>query len=110
MSAGFLARLGGLVCLFAALAFGWFFIWEPLEAARLHAPEVEYSTKAFIFVPFAVVFGLFFLIFGDSVPYRNVEKQSPTAAGWLLFLVAAGASGVAFWWFNAQFEALGYGY
>lgn len=110
MSAGILARLGGLVCLVAALAFGWFFIWQPLEAARMHAPEVDYSVKAFVLVPFAAVFGLFFLIFGDGVPYRNVEKQTPTPAGWLLFLAAAAAGGVAFWWFDAQFGALGYGY
>ena len=110
MSGNILARLGGLICLAAAAAFAWFFIWLPLEAARAHAPEVEYSVKAFVFVPFAAVFGLFFLIFGDSVDYRNAEKQTPTAAGWILFLVAAAAGGLGFWWFDGQFEALGYGY
>ena len=103
-------RIGGLLCLALAAAFGWFFIWRPLEAVHAHAAEVEYSIKAFVLVPFSAVFGLFFLLFGDSVPYRNVEKQSFTAAGWILVLLAAGASGLSFWWFKAQFAALGYGY
>lgn len=103
-------RIGGLLCLALAAAFGWLFIWQPLEAVQAHAPEVEYSVKAFVLVPFAAVFGVFFLIFGDSVPYRNVEKQVPTAAGWGLFVLAALAGGLGFWWFDARFKAEGYGY
>lgn len=103
-------RIGGLLCLALAAVFGWFFIWQPLEAIRTHAPEVEYSVKAFVLVPFAAVFGVFFLIFGDSVPYRNVEKQTPTAAGWVLFVLAALAGGAGFWWLDAQFKAQGDGY
>lgn len=108
MSGSIWARLGGLLCLAVALGFGWFFIWEPLQAARAGAPEVEFSTKAFVLVPFAAAFGLFFVIFGDSVPYRNVEKQTPTAAGWILFLIAAVAGGLGFWWFDREFDRLGY--
>ncbi|MDR2858349.1 MAG: hypothetical protein LBV50_10950 [Novosphingobium sp.] len=101
-------RLGGLLCLAIAAGFGWFFIWQPLQAAQAHAPEVGYSIKAFVLVPVAAVFGVFFLIFGGSVPYRNAEKQTPTAAGWILFLAAALAGGIGFWWFDAKFDALGY--
>lgn len=108
MGANILFRLGGLLCLAMAAGFGWFFIWLPLQAAQAHAPEVDYSIKAFVLVPFAAVFGLFFLLVGDSVAYRHVEQQKPTAAGWLLFLVAAAASGAGFWWFNAKFDELGY--
>ena len=110
MSSPMMARLGGLLCLAIAAGFGWFFIWEPLQAAQTQAAEVEYSTKAFVLVPFAVVFGVFFVIFGDSVPYRHVEKQSPTAAGWVLLLVAALVGGLGFWWFDAKFDELGYTY
>jgi drug/metabolite transporter (DMT)-like permease len=110
MGTNLLYRIGGLICLVAAAAFGWFFIWLPLQQAQAHAAEVEYSVKAFVFVPFAAVFGVFFLIFGDSVEYRNVEKQTPTAAGWVLFLIAMVAGGLGFWWFDSQFSALGYHY
>jgi hypothetical protein len=107
MSSSTMARLGGLLALAVAVGFGWFFIWEPLQAAQAHAPEVDFSTKAFVLVPFAAVFGAFFVIFGDSVPYRHVEKQSPTAAGWALLLVAAAVGGLGFWWFDAKFDELG---
>lgn len=110
MSGSVMARFGGLLCLAVALGFGWSFIWQPLQAAQAHASEVEYSTKAFVLVPFAAVFGVFFLIFGDSVPYRHVDKQSPTAAGWALFLIAAAFGGLGFWWFDAKFDELGYTY
>jgi hypothetical protein len=109
MGTNLLYRFGGLICLAAAAGFGWFFIWLPLQQAQAHAPEVEYSIKAFVFVPFAAVFGLFFLLLGDSVPYRNAEKQNFTAAGWILMLIALAASGAGFWWFKMQFDVLGYG-
>jgi UDP-N-acetylmuramyl pentapeptide phosphotransferase/UDP-N-acetylglucosamine-1-phosphate transferase len=108
MGSSIMARLGGLLSIAVAVAFGWFFIWEPLQAAQAHAPKVDFSTKAFVLVPFAAVFGVFFVIFGDSVPYRNVEKQVPTAAGWVLVLIAAVVGGIGFWWFNAKFDELGY--
>ena len=108
MSGSLLARFGGLLCLAVASGFGWFFIWEPLQAARAGVPEVEFSTKAFVLVPFAAVFGLFFVICGDAVPYRHVEKQAPTAAGWILFLIAAVAGGLGFWRFDREFDRLGY--
>ena len=71
---------------------------------------VKYSTKAFVFVGFAAVFGAFFVLTGGSVPYRNVEKQSPTAAGWVLLLVSVAVSGAGFWWAERQFETFGYAY
>ena len=110
MTGGLFFRLGGLLCLGIAAGFGWFFIWQPLQAAQAHAPEVDYSVKAFVLVPFAAVFGLFFLIFGDSVPYRDAEKQKPTAAGLVLVLIAAAVGGAGFWWFDAKFDELGYAY
>jgi hypothetical protein len=110
MRGGIAYRLAGLVCIAIAGAAGWWGIWQPWQAALAHEPQVHYSLKVFVLVPVAAVFGLFFLIFGDSVPYRNPEKQSFTAAGWLLMLAVLLASGVTFWWFKAQFDALGYAY
>src|ERR1700712_3193449 len=75
-----------------------FLLGRPLQLAQAHAPEVDYSIKAFVLVPFAAVFGVFFLIFGDSVEYRNVEKQTPTAAGWVLAILCLAAGGLSFWW------------
>ena len=109
MSVGTWFRLGGLLCLVIAGGAGWWGIWMPWQAAIAGAPEVSYSIKTFVLVPAAAVFGLFLLIFGDNVPYRNAERQNFTFAGWLLMLAVAGASLGGFWWFKAQFDALGYG-
>jgi hypothetical protein len=108
MSSTTVHRLGGLLAVAIGVATAWWFILGPLAAARTGAPEVSYSLKAFVFVPFAVVFGLFFIVVGDKVPYRHVEKQMPTAAGWILFAVAAAASAACFLYFKQQFAALGY--
>lgn len=110
MGANIVHRLGGLLCLAVAAGFGWFLIWQPLQQAEAHAQTVEYSLKAFVLVPFAAVFGLFFVVFGNQVPYRNAEKQNFTPAGWILFAIAAAVSGLAFWFFKARFAELGYAY
>ena len=101
-------RLGGLLCLAIGLAAGWWGIWQPYQQALAGAAEVQYSLKVFVLVPVALIFGLFFVIVGDSVPYRNAEAQTFTPAGWLLMAIVAIGSGAAFWWFKQAFEAMGY--
>jgi hypothetical protein len=101
-------RLGGLLCLAGGIGIGWWGIWRPYQAAMARAPEVEYHTKIFILVPMLLVFGVFFAVFGDRIPYRNAEKQSLTAAGWVLFAIVAGAGGLGLWWFLNLFSELGY--
>ena len=108
MSGNILHRLGGLIAVVIGAGTAWFFILGPLAAARAGAPEVSYSTKAFVLAPFAIVFGLFFILFGDSMPYRHVEAQKPTTAGWILLIVAGAASAACFFWFKQQFASLGY--
>ena len=110
MSGGVFHRIGGLVCLAIAGGAGWWGFWRPLQDAVVHDPEVHFSPKLFVLVPFAAVYGLFFLLFGDSVPYRNVAKQNFTAAGWLLLLIAAAASGAGFLCFYGQLAEIGYGF
>ena len=104
------ARLFGLICLAVAAGAAWLGIWEPLQAASAQEPGVRYRIGVFVLVPAAAIFGLFFLVFGNSVPYRNAERQSFTATGWMLMALVLAGSGVGFWWFKARFEALGYGY
>ena len=110
MGASLKWRLFGLLFVVLATAVAWYFILGPLEQARAQAPDVRYSTRAFVLVGFAAVFGLFFIVTGGSVAYRNAEKQTPTAAGLILFLLAMAVSGAGFWWAERQFEALGYSY
>ena len=101
-------RLGGLLCIAAGVALAWWGIWLPLEAARAHAPEVHYQISIFVAVPAAIVGGLYLLIAGARSPYRNVEKQTPTPAGWALFAAIAICSAASFYWLTSTFDALGY--
>jgi len=108
MDANLKYRLGGLLCLAASVGFGWWGIWQPLQAARAHAPEVNYSLKIFALVPALLVFGLFFLIGGARWQYRNVETKQFTAIGWGLMAATLAISGLTFWWLQSTFSALGY--
>lgn len=108
MNTDILHRLGGLACLIGAAAFGWFGVWKPLQAAHAHAAEISYNSKIFVLVPALLVFGLFFLVAGARWPYRDVEKQRPTLAGWILMAITAAAAIGGYFWFEQQFKALGY--
>lgn len=108
MTADVKYRLGGLLCLIAFVGFGWWGIWQPLQAAQAHAAEVRYSLKIFVLVPALLVFGLFFLIGGARWNYRDAANKKLTAAGWALMAVVAVISGLSFWWLQHTFAALGY--
>ena len=101
-------RLGGALAIAAAAGFGWFFIMKPLQAAYAHAPEVKYDARIFVFVPACLVFGIFFIIGGAKWPYRDVARQVPTRAGWVLMVLVAFAGAAGYYWFDRQFTALGY--
>ena len=101
-------RLGGLFILAVGLGLGWWQIWQPYQAALAQEPLVRYSTKIFILVPICLVFGLFFLLAGDRVQYRDEERQRLTTVGWLLFAVALILGAGGWWWLSEMFDALGY--
>jgi len=103
-----LHRLGGLVALGLGLATAWWGILSPLEAARAQAPEVHYDIKLFVLAPLLLIFGLFFLLVGDRVPYRNPEQRKLTVVGWILMAVVAVAAFGSYFLLKQQFSALGY--
>ena len=106
------SRLIGIGAILVGLAFGWFFIWLPLEAARAHAPTVEYSIKSFLVVPLVITAGLALLIGGDRVlaafsgPPKGREEVTISI---VVFAIGVIASGLGWWWFDGQMITLGYG-
>lgn len=102
------ARVGGILFLAIGAAVGWFFLWRPLQDAQSGAAEIHYQLKAFVLVPACLVFGLAFLFAGSRLNYRNAEKKTLTAVGWLLFAISAVLTAVGYWWLQQQFAALGY--
>lgn len=101
-------RLGGLFLIALGLGLGWFMLLGPLQEARNGAAEIHYSLKAFLAVPACVIFGIAFLAGGARLNYRDAERKSLTATGWILFVLIALATAAGFWWFQQQFSALGY--
>ncbi len=102
------ARLGGLFLLLVGGGLGWYFMLKPLQAAQNHAAEVSYSLKAFVLVPFCLVFGLAFLVMGGGLQYRNAARKNLTPLGWALFVIGGILAAACFFWFKQQFTALGY--
>ena len=101
-------RLGGLVLVAVGLAVCWFFLVEPLHQAMAGATEVSYQLKAFVLVPLCVVFGLGFLVAGSRLEYRTADHKNFTVTGWVLFIAAALLTAAGYFWFQQQFDALGY--
>ncbi len=101
-------RLFGLLLIAMAMAFGWWGIYQPYQDALAGAAEVRVQNKVFVIAPMALVFGVFFTLFGDSVDYRNAEESKFTIAGYCLMGLALLAAIGGFFWLQAQFDALGY--
>lgn len=108
MSDDLKTRLAGLALLAGGALFGWMFIWSPYRAAVAGAPEIHYSTKAFVLVPMCLIFGIVMLTIGTRYAYRDAEKQQLTPLGWVLFAAIVILTGVTWWWLETRFTALGY--
>ncbi|MCC7055356.1 MAG: hypothetical protein IT355_18935 [Gemmatimonadaceae bacterium] len=101
-------RMGGLLLVVLSLAVAWWGIWQPYQAALAHQPDVRFHLKVFVLVPAAFAFGLFFILFGNTMPYRNTAKGTFTIAGWVLMLVVTAVAFGTYSWLKAQFAGLGY--
>ncbi len=101
-------RILGLFLIAIGLGFGYFFIYRNIEAMQ-HHEEFSYYLKAMVLVPFAIVFGLYYVVFtpSGSGAWKDLtpgEKPPFVAA---LVLSALATVGM-FYWFNAQLVAYGY--
>jgi hypothetical protein len=103
-----LVRLGGLAAILIGIAVLYVFLLVPLQQAQAGAPEIHYQLRAFALVPLCLVFGLMFLIRGEEFDYRTPDHKNLTAAGWTAFAVVVVLTGLGWWWFDSQFQALGY--
>jgi predicted acyltransferase len=101
-------RLAGLLFFAAGGALGWWGIWLPLQAARAQVPEVRYHLEIFALVPLTLVFGLFLVIAGDKLPYRDAARNRLTPTGWMLFAIIAICAAGSFFWLKSSFAELGY--
>jgi hypothetical protein len=108
MSENFKMRLRGVAALAIAALFGWRGIWQPLQDAKAHEPEVQLSSMPLALTPALTFLGLFFLIGGDRWAFRNSKNGRPTVAAWSLFTASLMASGLLLWYFHYVLTAQGY--
>ena len=101
MSSNGWTRLGGVTSVIAGIALGWWLLPRPGTGV---APSSFYP-KLFVLVPVCLVFGLFFAVAGDRVPYRDVERQTLTQAGWALMGVVAVLTLLTFGWSDGWFAS-----
>lgn len=101
-------RLMGVVLLAIGMVLGWHGVLRPLEKAWSGVSEVNYQPNAFLLVPASFIFGLGFALYGERLNYRNAEKQTLTALGWVMFAVVALLTAGGFWYFKQQLSAIGY--
>ena len=110
-------RLFGIVMIALGLAVGWFFGLGPLQEAQAGAQRVSYDMRVFIAAPFAIVIGLFLLMFGEAIGTMingPLHGRIQTATGGqkvllLVMLLVAGAASYGAWqWFDNEVRALGY--
>lgn len=101
-------RLMGVLLLAIGIVLGWHGVLRPLEKAWAGVPEVNYQPNAFLLVPASLIFGLGFALYGERLNYRNAEKQTLTALGWVMFAVVALLTAAGFWYFKQQLSAVGY--
>ncbi len=102
-------KLGGLVSLAVGLAFGYYFVYLKVQAMQQHLPEIRYSGKPLIFIPFMLVFGLYYLLFtpaGSGAWKELTPKEKPVFIA-ALIITLVGVVGL-FVWFNSQLTQHGY--
>jgi hypothetical protein len=103
-------RLGGCLALAIAAGAAWFGIYQPLQSAGTGAELVRWMPKITVLISLAAVFGVFFVLTGDRYPYRNVERQTLTPTGWVLFGIVAVAALAGYFWMDFTLRGMGYRY
>lgn len=101
-------RLMGVLLLAIGIVLGWHGVLRPMEKAWAGVAEVNYQPNVFLLVPASLIFGLGFALYGERLNYRNAERQTLTALGWLMFAVVAVLTAGGYWYFKQQLAAVGY--
>jgi hypothetical protein len=110
----------GTVCFFLGAYLCYDFIYLPLELARQHVPEIDYSLKAFFIGPICTCLGIAVLGMAILVPEEKLiaMRDSPQArslrtpqktlklAG--IVLLVLGPIALLYWWFSTEMSAMGY--
>lgn len=101
-------RLGGFGLLLLAAVTLWLFVVTPLQQANQGQHSIQTYYIPLLGIGLFVPIGLFLLIAGCRIPYRDPETRKLRPVGWLLVLTGLASTGALWWWVEQQFAALGY--
>lgn len=108
MSEDLKTRVRGIAALAIAALLGWRGIWQPLQDAKAHVPELRISSVPLALTPALTVVGLFFLIGGNHWELRDPATGRYTIAAWWLMAVTLSAAGLTLWYVLEVFTSQGY--
>jgi hypothetical protein len=101
-------RLGGMALLLLAAASVWAFVVSPLRQAAQGRDSIEFFYTPLLGIGLFLPMGLFLLIAGNRIPYRDAATYKMKPVGWAILLVGLALAGGLWWWMEQQFTALGY--
>jgi Na+/proline symporter len=104
-------RLAGLVGLLACAIFVYIGIYDPITEALAHKESMSDPSDALYFLPLGVLLSLGLLGGGQlflRIVAKDDAKKSPTAAGWVLFVVGMGLGFLLVSKFHEILTGLGY--
>lgn len=82
MSEDLKTRLRGVAALAIAALLGWRGIWQPLQNAKTHVPELRISSVPLALTPALTLVGLFLLKGGSRWELRDPATGQHTMAAW----------------------------
>ena len=106
-----LQRIVGILMVLAGLGLAYFNVYQPLQSAVRHIPNLTVSMKLIAATPLLLVGGIVFLLFPRFAldHLGGFQSRTPkTAFGWA-FLVGLIILGFGFWFFiQANLRSQGY--
>jgi drug/metabolite transporter (DMT)-like permease len=105
---GLKERLGGVVALLAGAALAYWCVYEPLEAAARHEPEVSVYLKGAVLCPIAMIGGAVYLILGKRAQSLFGTREHPSSFAWVFGVVLALAGFGLYFWLKSTLEGKGY--
>ena len=101
----------GVILFVCGMALSYLSVISPLLGASCQAESLDMFPQGAIAVPFALVAGLVYMLFGDGaarVLGALGPGRRPTALGWAFLIILIGAGFLLYFWLNSVLRSYGY--
>jgi hypothetical protein len=104
----------GVFLILVSVFMAYFFVYQPIEAAKAHSLDVQFGVKGPFLVPICLMIGLLAAIFGqqgrDWIQTGEEGRQKLTPVGWVFVIVAIAAGIGLHQWAKSEIMAYGYNF